>query len=86
MSSIKRVMPMEDYRLFVEMETGSTAVVEFKNKLETARFTALSDKPFFASAVTDGDYVIWSDQKHTLKISIKELLDVLRGFGLQLEE
>lgn len=77
MSYIKRVMPMENYRLFLEMETGSTVTVELKNKLETARFGDLADEKLFRTATTDGDFVIWQDGHFVLKISVKELLDVV---------
>ena len=30
MSYIKTVVPMKDYRLFMEMESGSSVIVDFK--------------------------------------------------------
>ena len=33
MSYIKAVLPMKDYRLFMEMEGGSTAIVDLSGKL-----------------------------------------------------
>lgn len=77
MPYIKRVMPLENYRLFLEMETGSTVTVELKSKLETVRFGELSDRNLFQTATTDGDFVIWQDGHYTLKVSVKELLDVV---------
>ena len=38
MSYIKTVVPMKDYRLFMEMESGSSVIVDFSVKLNTTIF------------------------------------------------
>ena len=75
MSYIKTVIPMKDYRLFMEMEGGSTATVDLSEKLQTAKYAELSDEAFFRTAATDGDYVIWGGGR--LRLTVNELMEVI---------
>lgn len=72
---IKAVMPMKDFRLYMEMEGGSTATVDFSNKLHTAKFAELKDETIFRSAITDGDYVIWGGGR--IRLTVNELMEVI---------
>jgi hypothetical protein len=75
MGYIKTVLPMKDYRLFLEMEGGSTATVDLSGRLHTIKFADLADEAFFKTAVTDGDYVIWGGGR--LRLTINELMEVI---------
>jgi len=75
MSYIKTVLPMKDYRLFIEMESGSTATVDLSCKLNTMKYAELADEAFFKTAVTNGDYVIWGGGR--LSLTVNELMEVI---------
>ena len=75
MSYIRKVLPMQGHRLYVEMESGSTVTVEFRNKLRTAKYAELADETLFGTAVTDGDYVIWGGGR--VKLTVNELIEVV---------
>jgi hypothetical protein len=66
---------MKDYRLFMEMESGSTVTVDLSGKLQTAKYAELADELFFMTAVTDGDYVIWGGGR--LRLTVNELMEVI---------
>ena len=75
MNYIKTVLPMKDYRLFMEMESGSTITVDLSGKLHTMKYAELADKAFFKTATTDGDYVIWGGGR--LRLTVNELMEVV---------
>ena len=75
MSYIKTVVPMKDYRLFMDMESGSSVIVDLSVKLDTMKYKDLTDERIFRSARTDGDYVIWGDGR--VRVTVKELMDVV---------
>lgn len=75
MNYIKSVMPMKDYRLFMEMESGSSVTVNFSGKLKTMKYAELADEAFFNTARTDGDYVAWGGGR--LRLTAKELMEVV---------
>lgn len=75
MSFIKSVTPMKDYRLFMEMESGSNVTVDLSVKLKTMKYQELTDEDFFMTARTDGDYVIWDCGR--LKLTVNELMEVV---------
>ncbi len=72
---IKAVMPLKDYRLFMEMESGSTVTVDLSVKLGTIEYGLLENEALFNDVRTDGDYVIWGDGR--VRVSVKELMDVV---------
>ena len=74
MNNIKSVLPMKAYRLFIEMESGSSLIVDFSVKLNTMKYKELIDETLFKTASTDGNYVIWGDGR--VKITVKELMEV----------
>lgn len=74
MSFIRAVVPLKDYRLFLEMESGSTVTVDLSVKLDTLRYGELADRTLFADVKTDGDYVIWGNGR--VKLTARELMDV----------
>lgn len=75
MSYIKAVLPLKDYRLFMEMESGSSVMVDLSCKLDTVKYGELQDQRLFQKARTDGDYVYWGDNQ--VKVTARELLDVV---------
>lgn len=75
MSYIKNVLPMKDYRLFMEMEGGSMVIVDLSGKLHSAKYAELADKAFFITAITDGDYVIWGGGR--LRLTVSEMMEVV---------
>ena len=75
MSYIKSVQPMEDYRLYMEMEGGSTVTVDLSGKLHTMKYAELADTELFNSVTTDGDYVIWGEGR--LRLTVNELMEVV---------
>jgi len=75
MSYIRTVLPMKDYRLFMEMEGGSTVIVDLSGKLQTAKYAELADEAFFRTAVTDGNYVLWGNGR--VRLTVGELMDVI---------
>ena len=72
---IRSVVPLNDWRLFVEMETGSVIVVDVSRKLNTARYGDLRDVALFRSVATDGDVLSWGDGR--VIVTVRELMDVV---------
>ncbi|MFA9422744.1 MAG: DUF2442 domain-containing protein [Sedimentibacter sp.] len=75
MNYIQSVSPLPNYCLEVEMENGSSATVDFKPRLNSARYMVLKDEEIFKNVSTDGNYVIW--QNGLVKITAKEIVGVL---------
>ncbi|HBK69029.1 MAG TPA: hypothetical protein DEB10_15420 [Ruminococcaceae bacterium] len=75
MRYIKTVVPMKDYRLFMEMESGSSVTVDLSVKLHTMKYAELADETLFKNVKTDGDYVIWGDGR--LRLTVNELMEVV---------
>ena len=73
MIQIKNVIPKGDYRLEVQLENGSSVILDFSSRLHTVRFGLLADKAFFRRAVTDGDFVRWDNK---IEISISEVFQL----------
>ncbi|HWP98096.1 MAG TPA: DUF2442 domain-containing protein [Syntrophomonadaceae bacterium] len=73
MSSIKKVVPREDYRLEVLFDNGTTVILNLEGRLSTVRFGLLRDKDFFARVTTDGNFIRWED---TIEISISEVFQL----------
>lgn len=75
MSYIKAVVPMKDYRLFMEMESGSSVTVDLSVRLKTMKYAELEDVTLFKNVKTDGDYVIWGGGR--VKLTVNELMEVV---------
>lgn len=73
MSDIKRVIPKDDYLLEVQLENGSTIILNLSNRLNTVRFGLLADREFFKRATTDGSFVRWDNQ---IEISVREIFQL----------
>lgn len=78
MSYIRAIVPLKDYRLFMNMESGSSVTVDLSVKLDTMKYAELADETLFKDVKTDGDYIIWGGGR--LRLTVTELLEVvLRG-------
>lgn len=75
MSYIKTIAPMKDFRLFMEMESGSVVIVDLSVKLNTVKYKDLTDERLFCSARTDGNCVVWGGGR--VRVTAKELMDVV---------
>lgn len=73
MIQIKNVIPKEDYLLEVQLENGSSVILNFSSRLHTVRFGMLADKAFFQRAVTDGDCIRWDNK---IEISASEVFQL----------
>lgn len=77
MGYINSVIPLENYRLLIRLNTGSSITVDLSSKLKTVRFAELSDPAVFNNVKTDNELVIWGDD--ILKIPVFELIEVAVG-------
>jgi hypothetical protein len=73
MIRIKSVIPKEGYRLEVQLENGSSIILDFSGRLRTVRFGMLDDEAFFRRAETDGDFVRWGNK---IEISVSEVFQL----------
>jgi len=74
MGIISTVIPLEDYRLLVELDTGSSITVNLAKKLKTIRFSKLSDISVFENVKFNSETIVWGDG--VLTASLPELIDV----------
>ena len=75
MDYIRSVSPLPNYYLEVMMMNGSFAVVDFKPRLNSAKYMILRNQETFKSVKTDGNYVIWQDG--LVKATAREILEVI---------
>lgn len=73
MIQIKNVIPKEDYLLEVQLDNGSSVMLNFSSRLHTVRFGMFADKAFFQRAVTDGDCIRWDNK---IEISANEVFQL----------
>ncbi len=78
---IKAITPLKGYRLFLDMESDSSVIVDLSVKLNTMKCRELTNEALFRDVTTDGNYVIWGGGR--VKLTINELMEiVLFGAGL----
>ncbi len=70
---IKKVIPKEGYCLEVQLDNGSSVILNMEKRLGTVRFGVLSDMELFSRATTDGSYIRWDNM---LEISINEVFQL----------
>lgn len=76
MNKTQSVQLLDDHRIAVEFENGSSFVYNLKPKLQTVRFAGLKDIEFFKSGrLVNQDYIWWSD---SLILYIYEMLDGMK--------
>ncbi len=71
MEKISSIGFLENYRILVELEHGSSFIYDLKPKLDTARFAVLKDKNLFKRGkLIEKTYIKWNDilmlQNHEL--------------------
>lgn len=75
MERIKKVLPINDFRLNVELTNGNTVILNMEDKLETIRFSQLSDVNFFAKVTTDGYFLRWGNR---VEMSVNEIFKIIQ--------
>lgn len=70
MSKIKDVKAKDNCCLDVELDNGSSIMLNLESRLQTVRFGLLEDKEFFKTVTTDGNFIRWGDQ---IEISVNEV-------------
>lgn len=73
MSSIKSVIPKEDYKIEVTLVNGSSIILNMQDRLNTVRFGLLADKEFFKCVATDGSFIRWGNK---IDISVTEIFQL----------
>jgi len=74
---LKAVTPMSDYRLGLEFQNGSLAVINMERRVRTTRFARLASAEVFATAKADGDRVVWLEDGASFGFYCTELLDAM---------
>lgn len=75
MLEIVQVCAKDDYMLTVHLSNGCALVIDFKQKLQTMRFSLLSNEEYFKSASAHGVCVRWNGR---LEISLSELFQIVQ--------
>ena len=73
MSKITGLETLEDYRIEVLLDNGSSVTLNLESRMETIRFGMLADQEFFKRATTDGSFIRWDNK---VEISINELFQL----------
>lgn len=70
---ILSVSPLEDKLLKINLITGSTLILNMKNRLMTTRFAPLKNNQVFDSVSTDGYYIKFDYQpNYELNFTLRE--------------
>lgn len=70
MTQIEKVETLEDFQLHITFDNGNHVVLSMKQKINTVRFSVLSDPDFFKEVTTDGHFIRWQNQ---VEISVSEI-------------
>jgi hypothetical protein len=73
LGQIKKVLPLKDYCLEVQLGSGSIIILNMKGRLNTVRFGMLSDEVFFNTVTTDGICLRWGNK---IEISLSEVFQL----------
>lgn len=73
MVRIAGLIPKDDYLLEVQLDNGSSIILNMADRLNTVRFALLKDKNFFRQAATDGNFIHWGDK---IDISVTEVFQL----------
>lgn len=76
MPMIKSVVACEDYRVLVELSNGHAIILDMECKLNTIRFSMLSNKDIFKKVYTDGFSVLW--QHGVVRLNFAEIIQMLQ--------
>ena len=76
MGKMRSAQLLEEYKIAVELENGSSFVYDLKPRLSAVRFAPLADPKFFQSGqLVEGDCIRWSD---SLMLYSHEMLDGMK--------
>ena len=76
MNKIYSIELLDDYKISVKLENGSSFVYNLKPKLKTTRFSVLEDIDFFKKGkLVENEYIWWSD---SLMLYAYEMLDGMK--------
>ena len=73
MSRIVNVTPKDNHCLEVVLDNGNSVMIDFTSRLNTVRFSMLSDKDYFNTVRTDGIFVRWN---YHIELSLSEVLEL----------
>lgn len=73
MTQIHKVETLEDYQLHVYFDNGNHVFLNMKSRINTVRFSLLSDPDFFNDVTTDGHFIRWRNQ---VEISVSEIFQL----------
>ena len=74
---LREVRALPDYRMELQFQNGSMAVINMEKRVRTLRFSKLASPEVFLTAKASGDKVEWSDGKKTFSVFCSELLDTM---------
>jgi len=75
MSRIVSVTPKDNHCLEVVLDNGNSVMIDFTSRLNTVRFSILSDQNYFNTVTTDGAFVRWN---YKIEISLSEVFELAR--------
>ena len=73
MTRIQKVETLDDYQLHVFFDNGNHVILNMKSKINTVRFSLLSDPEYFKEVTTDGHFIKWHNQ---VEISVSEIFQL----------
>ena len=74
----RSVMPLPNYQLKIEMETGNAVLFDFTSRLKSVRYGRLQDPKIFESVHTDGDALIFGfDEDELVIVTADDFMDLL---------
>lgn len=78
MALIKKVVPLQNHKMEIELDTGHEIILDFSDKIQKSRFKVLEKDDIFydVDVSSDGLYINWKNGK--FKISLGEICDILR--------
>ena len=75
MIQITKVTPKELYQLEVQLDNGTTVILNMAARLDTLRFSLLADQSLFDCAATDGQFIRWGNQ---IELSVNEVFELAK--------
>jgi two-component system chemotaxis response regulator CheY len=73
-----KVIPLPDYCIDIETQTGSRIHFDFNTRLQSVRFGLLRDEEIFNSVHTDGFYLLFGEAgREAVKIAAPDFMDMI---------
>ena len=80
MVKIKSIFIKENYFMEIFLDNNCMMGIDFEDKIQTIRFSMLSDNEYFRTAYTDGICIRWNNR---ITISLAELFQFIQREQLQ---